>query len=188
MELNTGGIPENARKTFDKLFWEKERHGAFYPLSAEDAYQYAYEGMIKAASKPPEELKSASRETYIVAAGKMRLKFFMKRIVEPKRKENVEMFDKCRVNGKLDTRQYSEARPGAHSYRRFRQFLNNIRLVYETILKLDDETQRGLLCYLLADGDITFAAELFGMSRRGYGYRLKRIWFKRFRRAVKWRW
>lgn len=188
MKQKTGGIPEKARKTFEKLFWEKVRDGVFYPLNAEDAYQEAQKAMIEAAAKPAEELRTASRETYIVGAAKTALAHFVERKVNPKRDEYSLMFDNCRVNGKLDTRQYSEARPGAHSYKRFRQFVNNVRYVYETILKLDDDTQRGLLCYLLANGDITFAAELYGMSRRGYGYRFRRIWARRFRRVKLWRW
>ena len=91
MSAYDGPITEKAWRGINKKFLDDYAAGKFYPLGAEDAYQYAVLEAEKAAAKIADGLqlkKKTAPETYEIAAAKLRLLNFCERKVLPTREKH----------------------------------------------------------------------------------------------------
>ena len=185
-------VPEACWRKFNAAFWRRLRDGALKPADPLACYQDGCAAMIAAAAQLSGAdrvvLRHASPVTYITSAGLVRMRQFVRETVAPKRDEQSQMFDKCRVNGVLDIRAYVENLPSLLTLDAALADDLARECVAETLAKCTEETRLALRGYMAWNLCAEDAAHALGMKRQTFAWQRDHKWFPEFRRNCVWSW
>jgi len=181
------GVPEVCWRTYNRKFWLRKERNELYPADAMDAYQAGVQAMLAAQARIDrgEVELQCKPTTYVIACGLTRLREFVRLDVLPPRKRFREMFDKCRVNGEFDVRQFVEQLPHLHEVTPEETRFVSRLCIDDTLPKCSPDTQTAISALLEHQMNISAAAKAIGMKRSTFARKCRQKWFRDFRRAAK---